>query len=104
MKFDRFRAYASTEGGRSKMIKNEDGSIPRDEDGEVVKTRVASWPVEEVAFEGEADADGKATFNAGDTTITKVAFYAGPADGERVVGSLDVGKPGKISVPCPDKA
>lgn len=95
MKFDRFRAYAASEATRHRTA--------RTRKGRRVRVARAPWPVEEVAFEGEASGDGSlAAFDAGKTEIAKVVFYAGAAEAERVVGSVDVGKAGKISVSCPD--
>lgn len=98
MQFDRYRAYAAATGTRSKLIKNEDGSIPLTDDGEIKRTIVDEWDHEEVAFEGEPAGDGTVSFDAGQTVITKVVAYRGPADGESVAGSIEVGKSGKISV------
>lgn len=100
MKFDRFRAYAESEGTRSEHQESED------DEGRVTKERVVvdSWPVEDVAFEGKASGDGEtAAFDSDKTKITRVVFYRGDADGERVVGSVEVGKAGKIDVRCPDR-
>lgn len=102
MHFDRFRAYGPTLASKSTFIAAEDGSIPRDEDGNILRTKIDEWPVEDVVAEGVADADGKATFDAGDQVVTKVVFYTGPADAEAVCGSIDVGSAGAISVSCPD--
>ncbi len=86
MKFDRYRAYAEGEGTRSE----------RGPDGK--KQVVESWPTETVAFEGKAAADGTtAEFDAAKTKITRVVFYCGALDNETVVGSVEVGKSGKIS-------
>ena len=101
MKFDRFRAYTQSEATRSALFDVED------DEGKITKQSqvVESWPSEDVAFEGDAAKDGEhAEFDAGDTVITKIVFYRGEVDGERVVGSADVGESGEISVYCPDRA
>lgn len=95
MKFDRFRAYAASEATRHRTARTRKGK----------RVRVARkpWPVEDVAFEGEASGDGSlAAFDAGKTEIARVVFYAGDPEHEAVVGSVEVGKAGKISVACPD--
>lgn len=100
MKFERFRAYTLGEATTSKWVEHED------DEGRVTKTRdvIDAWPAEHVAFEGASSGDGEtAEFNAGNTEISKVVFYRGDVESERVVGSVEVGKAGKISVKCPDR-
>ena len=76
-KADRFRAYTKVE----------------------VQNRGADTPhlVEEVASEGETDGTASAKFNAGDTVISKIVFYAGPQETEVVVGCVDLNASGKVS-------
>jgi hypothetical protein len=100
MKFDRYRAYAASEGTKSAH------SSVEDDEGVVTKERnvVQSWPTESVAYEGESSGNGDtAEFNSGKIEITRITFYRGDVETERCVGSVDVGKAGKISVKCPDR-
>ena len=100
MKFERFRAYTLGEATKSAAVAAED------DEGRITKERkvVDSWPAEHVAFEGPSTGDGEtAEFDAGKTEISKIVFYRGDVDSERVVGSVEVGKAGKISVDCPDR-
>lgn len=91
MQFDRFRAYAKATATRSVA----------DKDNPPAKIVVDSWDVEDVAFEGEADADGKATFDAGETLVSRVVFYSGAKDAEAVCGEVAVNAGGIISLACP---
>lgn len=82
MKPTRFRAYA---------VKTAESR--RESDG--VKQNI-EHDVEDVAFEGKL-VDGVASFDAGDTKITRVVFYGGPAGEEVVLGEMPLNRAGKIS-------
>jgi len=101
MNFDRFRAYTLATATNSAVVKDQSGQIPRDDDGNIIKEVVEEWPVEDVAFAGDAT-DGKAEFDAGDVTVTRVVFYAGDEANERVVGQVEVNASGVISVGAED--
>lgn len=91
-KFEHFRAYAADTGVKTKWSRKAQERTVRKE-----------WDTEEVVLTGKANADGQsASFDAGDTVITRVVFLTGKKDDETVVGSVDVGKSGSISVTCPD--
>ena len=100
MKFDRFRAYARSHGTKSAWIDEED-----DEGGVTTDRRVVeSWETDDIAFSGEPGADGEtASFDAGETVVTRVVFYRGPLESERSVAEVEVGKAGKLAVRCPDR-
>lgn len=83
MKPTRFRAYAVETVESRRVIDGKKENIPHD--------------VENPAFEGKV-VDGKATFDAGATKITRVVFYGGPAADEAVIGDLQIDRSGKISV------
>ena len=101
MQFDFYRAYSAATATRSAKALDAAGNVMLGDDGRPFKAPVAEWPVEDVAFEGDAD-ENRAVFDAGDTVITRVVFYIGDAESARVMGQVEVGKPGKIDVACPD--
>jgi hypothetical protein len=57
--------------------------------------------VEDVIAEGSAK-NGVASFDAGEAKVSRVVFYDGPKETETVVGSVDVGKSGKIEASLPE--
>lgn len=82
MKPTRFRAYAVETVESRRIVDGAKQNVSHD--------------VENPAFEGKV-VDGKADFDAGKTTISKVVFYGGPADEEVCLVSVDINKSGKIS-------
>lgn len=83
MKPTRFRAYAIETAESRRVIAGKKENVLHD--------------VENPAFEGRV-VDGKVTFDAGDTKITRVVLYGGPVAEEVVVGDLPLDRSGKISV------
>ena len=86
---NRFRAYAESEGVKHKFQTNK-------VTGERRKVQEQPWPIDDVAFEG-ALKSGTATFDAGDTVITRVVFIGGEEGEEVTFGELPIGASGKIS-------
>jgi hypothetical protein len=98
MKPDRYRAYTAAKATKKAVEVNPDTMKAH---------RIRhEYDVEDVAFEGKTDGDA-ASFDAGDTAITRVVFLKTGKDDagekiETVVGSVDVGTSGHISVTCPE--
>ena len=82
MQFDFYRAYSAATATRSAKALDAAGNVMLGDDGRPFKAPVAEWPVEDVAFEGDAD-ENRAVFDAGDTVITRVVFYIGDAESAR---------------------
>lgn len=93
---DRFRAYTITKTTRSPTGEDH---VRREREGKPMLapgSRIR-YDVEEVAFSG--DVNGAAvSIAAKDVTVTRVVFYAGPIEGEAVVGSVDVNGSGDIAI------
>lgn len=101
MKPERYRAYAKSTATRSYTQTDDEGVAVLDESGQAMR-KTREWDAEDVAHEGKL-VGGKAEFDAGKTTIERVVFYGGPRDSEMVLGSVEVGKSGSISVAPPEK-
>lgn len=104
MTFDFFRAYAATEAVKMALAVDEYGDALLDDDGRCYKVPVEQWPVEDVVIEGPADEGGaSASFDAGETVITRVVFFQRADHGDVVVGTAEVGRSGEISVSPPER-
>lgn len=120
-----FRAYAQASAQKSFTTTDEDGNAVLDRKGRPVRAS-REWPIEAVAFTG-ATTDDKAEFDAGDVVVTRVVFLSlvphaelvashedrglalslnpddlEPDGAEIVVGCVNLGASGAISVACPD--
>jgi hypothetical protein len=82
MKATHFRAYGPKTVESRRVINGEKQNI--------------SHEVEDVIADGKLK-DGVADFDAKDAKVNRVVFYSGNGDDAAVVGSVDVGKSGKIS-------
>lgn len=100
MKPTHFRAYAPATAKRSFAL-YENGEPVIAEDG-THQRGLKLWDVEDTAFDGPTT-DGRAVFDAGSTTITRLVFLGnGPGDEETVIGSIDLNRSGSIDEAAPE--
>lgn len=88
---ERFRAYTTTRTTR--RWTNMDPAT-----GETSEVEAEVDASGEVFLGGDVPSSGVVAFDAGKAQIRRVAFYGGAGDDEVCLGSVLVGKPGKISV------
>lgn len=93
---DRYRAYHTAKSVRKPVaqdhIERAEKNLPPIPDRAKVR-----YDGQHVALEGQVSGSS-VSIAAKDVTITKVVFYAGPVEEERVVGSVDVDSSGDIVI------